>query len=104
MSRDHAPPATRLLPGPPEAVEIAETLVRERPRRDDRPWVNVCMVSSLDGTIAVDGNSGRLGNANDTGVLHGLRRLADAVLVGAGTVRIEGYHEPSNLPSFSLTS
>lgn len=95
MSRDHAPPATRILPGPPEPIEIADTLRRERTRRKGRPWLNLCMVSSLDGSIAVDGSSGSLGNANDTGVLHGLRSLADAVLVGAGTVRIEGYHEPA---------
>ncbi len=95
MSRDHAPPATRLLPGPTASVAIGDTLARGRPHQGDRPWVNLCMVSSLDGTIAVGGNSSRLGNANDTDVLHGLRRLADAVLVGAGTVRAEGYHAPA---------
>lgn len=95
MSRDHAPPATRILPGPPHPIEIADSLLRDRPRQGRRPWVNLCMVSSLDGSIVVDGDSGSLGNANDTGVLHGLRKLADAVLVGAGTVRAEGYHEPS---------
>ena len=52
------------------------------------------MVSSLDGSIAVDGTSGGLGNPNDLEVLLTLRSLADMILVGAGTVRGEGYGPP----------
>ena len=49
------------------------------------------MIASLDGTTVVDGRSGALGNPTDARVLGALRRAADAVLVGAGTVRAEGY-------------
>jgi riboflavin biosynthesis pyrimidine reductase len=66
----------------------------ERRPHDDRPWIGVCMVTSLDGTVAVDGRSGGLGNPNDLDVLLTLRALADVVVVGAGTVRQEGYGAP----------
>jgi riboflavin biosynthesis pyrimidine reductase len=52
------------------------------------------MVSSLDGSIAVDGTSGGLGNPNDLEILLTLRSFADMILVGAGTVRGEGYGPP----------
>jgi riboflavin biosynthesis pyrimidine reductase len=53
------------------------------------------MVSSLDGSVVVDGSSGGLGNPNDLDVLLTLRALADVVVVGAGTVHGEGYGPPS---------
>jgi riboflavin biosynthesis pyrimidine reductase len=56
-----------------------------------QPWVRANMVSSLDGAAVVDGRSGALGGAGDKEVFSVLRGLADAVLVGAGTARIEGY-------------
>ncbi len=52
------------------------------------------MVTSLDGSIAVDGASGGLGNPNDLDILLTLRSIADMILVGAGTVRDEGYGPP----------
>jgi riboflavin biosynthesis pyrimidine reductase len=67
----------------------------ERPVPADRPWVGLCMVSSLDGSIAADGTSGTLGNRNDLDVLLTLRSLADLLLVGAGTARGEGYGPPA---------
>jgi 5-amino-6-(5-phosphoribosylamino)uracil reductase len=66
-----------------------------RPRPARRPWVGLCMISSLDGTTVVDGRSGALGNPTDARVLGALRRAADAVLVGATTVRAEGYGPPT---------
>jgi riboflavin biosynthesis pyrimidine reductase len=53
------------------------------------------MVASIDGSTAVDGGSARLGNANDSAVLKQLRSIADVIIVGAGTVRAEGYGPPS---------
>jgi riboflavin biosynthesis pyrimidine reductase len=52
------------------------------------------MVSSLDGSIVFDGASAGLSSDNDTEVLLTLRRLADVIIVGAGTVRAEGYGAP----------
>src|SRR5262245_39837094 len=48
-------------------------------------------VCSLDGAVEVDGYSRGLSNEDDQKVLHVLRVLADAVMVGAGTLRHEGY-------------
>lgn len=55
------------------------------------PRVRMNFVMSLDGAVTVDGRSGGLGDAADRLAMQVLRTLADVVLVGAGTVRIEGY-------------
>jgi 5-amino-6-(5-phosphoribosylamino)uracil reductase len=52
------------------------------------------MISSVDGAITVDGRSGGLGGPTDQAVFQTLRDLADVILVGAGTVRAEGYGPP----------
>ena len=49
------------------------------------------MVASADGRAARDGRAGGLGSEADTLMLTELRALADAVLLGTGTVRAEGY-------------
>lgn len=54
----------------------------------------VCMVASLDGSTAVDGRSGALSHPVDAAMLGALRRCADTILVGAGTVRAEHYGPP----------
>ena len=56
-----------------------------------RPYVRVNMISSLDGAVAVTGRSAALGGPADRRVFFVLRSLADVVMVGAGTVRAEGY-------------
>ncbi|WP_175414027.1 dihydrofolate reductase family protein [Agrococcus sp. SGAir0287] len=56
-------------------------------------WVRLTMIASLDGATAHDGASGGLGDDADVRVLAAARRVADAVLVGAGTARAEGYEE-----------
>ena len=49
------------------------------------------MVTSADGRAAIDGRSHALGSDTDTLLLTELRTLADAVLIGTGTLRAEGY-------------
>jgi riboflavin biosynthesis pyrimidine reductase len=51
-------------------------------------------VASLDGSTVVDGRSGGLSSPTDSAVLLALRSIADAIIVGAGTVRDEGYGAP----------
>ena len=56
------------------------------------PWLRVNMVSTLDGAATGDnGRSGSINNAVDKRVYDQLRALADAIVVGAGTARAEGY-------------
>jgi riboflavin biosynthesis pyrimidine reductase len=58
---------------------------------DDRPFVYVNMIQTLDGRVAIDGRSEGLGDEADLEMLLELRTLADAVLIGTGTLRAEGY-------------
>ncbi len=57
----------------------------------DRPIVRANMVASIDAGIAVDGKSAPLGSAADQRLFAVLRDLSDVLLVGAGTIRAEGY-------------
>ena len=60
------------------------------------PWLRVNMVSTVDGAATgPDGRSGGINNAADKRVFDTLRRLCDAVVVGAGTARDEGYRAGS---------
>ncbi|WP_082042792.1 pyrimidine reductase family protein [Rhodococcus sp. MEB064] len=55
------------------------------------PWIRVNFVVSIDGAVSQDGVSGGLGTDADKTVFAALRGLADAVLVGSGTVSAENY-------------
>lgn len=78
---------------PPTGGEEVSALAAlgELPRLDGRPAVRVCMVQSLDGVIAIDGTSAALSGPADRAFYLACRSLADTVLVGAQTVRAEGY-------------
>jgi riboflavin biosynthesis pyrimidine reductase len=56
-----------------------------------RCWVAGHMVAGLDGCAAVSGRVGALSTAPDKALFTDMRTLADVVLVGARTVREEGY-------------
>lgn len=84
----------RLFPNPADDVSLLECLTAPRPRPAHRPWVEMCMVSSLDGSTVVNRNSRALSNPTDQQLLITLRSLVDVVLVGAATVRAEGYGPP----------
>ncbi len=90
------PALQRLHPFPAETITIADAYTTERPPPPGRPWLGLCMVTSLDGSVSIGGSSGGLGNPNDLDVLLTLREISDMVLVGAGTARGEGYGPPSN--------
>ncbi|MDQ7880220.1 pyrimidine reductase family protein [Microbacterium sp. QXD-8] len=53
--------------------------------------VRMNFVSSADGAVTLGGQSGALGGATDRTLMQVLRAMADVVVVGAGTVRAEGY-------------
>jgi riboflavin biosynthesis pyrimidine reductase len=65
------------------------------------PWLRANMVSTVDGAgRSPDGLSAGISSDADRRVFGRLRGLADAVLVGAGTARAEGYRPPRPKPDF----
>lgn len=69
----------------------AELAAAYRFPESEGPWVRAVFVSSLDGASTINGRSGGLGNATDRRIFALCRALADVVMVGAGTARVEGY-------------
>jgi riboflavin biosynthesis pyrimidine reductase len=85
----------RIHPQAHDSVDLDQQYAdASRRRRATRPWVLLNMIASLDGGTVVSGRSGGLGGTADKEVFSTLRRLADVILVGAATVRTEGYHRP----------
>lgn len=81
----------RLEPGPDIEDPLAPYAEVDRSTPDGRCWVTAHMVAGLDGTAAVQGRVGALSTAPDAALFAAMRALADVVLVGASTVRREGY-------------
>jgi 5-amino-6-(5-phosphoribosylamino)uracil reductase len=54
-------------------------------------WVRANFIASIDGAATLEGTTGGLGGPGDRALFNLLRTLADVIVVGAGTVRIEGY-------------
>lgn len=90
--------ARQLLPEPADEVD---TLAVYTPPSGRHLRVN--MVASVDGAAAVEGRVGLLSGAADQVLLRELRSLADVLLVGAGTVRAEGY-SPLRTPRLAVLS
>ena len=80
-----------LEPGPRIADPLAPYAQVTRTRADGRCWVMAHMVGGLDGSAAIGGRVGDLSTAPDAELFRLMRALADVVLVGAETVRAEGY-------------
>ncbi len=85
---------TRLLPDG-GAQLTAEALVAQLTPWElataERPHVALNMVQTSDGRAAVAGRTAPISSAADRQLFHALRTRVDAVLVGAGTVRVERY-------------
>lgn len=63
-----------------------------------RPWLRVNMVGTVDGAATgANGKSGSINDAVDRQVFQELRAMADAIIVGAGTARVERYR-PADTP------
>ncbi len=86
----------RLLPDP-GPVTIEQQLDFYRPweqSHGERPFVAMNFVVTVDGRATIAGRSGPIGSATDTAMLAGLRTRFDAVMIGAGTMRVERYGRP----------
>jgi riboflavin biosynthesis pyrimidine reductase len=76
------------------ATEVTEAGLISAYQVEDRSirHLRVNFVTSIDGAVTVDGQSKALSTDDDSELFGKLRMLSDVVLVGAGTVRIEGYN------------
>ena len=83
----------RLLPEPGAATvdEAISGLALADRAPPDRPYLVLNMVTSADGRATVDGRTRELGNPADQAIFHHLRTQVDAVMMGAGTLRVERY-------------
>jgi riboflavin-specific deaminase-like protein len=84
----------RLFPEPgefPDAAAVVEDLRLEEGASAERPYLVLNMVTTADGRATIGGRSGPIGNAADQDLFHALRTRADAVMIGAGTLRAERY-------------
>lgn len=59
--------------------------------RSDRPWVMANFVTTIDGAAVVDGGSTAINDEDDKAMFAAMRAVPDFIVVGAGTVRAEGY-------------
>jgi riboflavin biosynthesis pyrimidine reductase len=95
LAHEPAPLFKRLLPRGEEAdaVQIADGLgfAQGTGGEGARPRVVLNMISTVDGRASLGGRSGALGERADHELFHALRASVDAVMAGAGTVRVERY-------------
>ena len=77
------PPSTRN-----RQVDLAEVYAYPN---GARRWLRANMVASADGAAAFEGKSEGISGEADKRIFGVLRAVADVVLVGANTVRVEGY-------------
>jgi riboflavin biosynthesis pyrimidine reductase len=80
-----------ILPTAAANVDITDAYAVPESVEKERVFVRCNMISTLDGAISLNGRSGMLGGPADRMVFQCLRSLADVILVGAGTMRTEGY-------------
>jgi riboflavin biosynthesis pyrimidine reductase len=80
-----------LQAGAPVPDALAPYAEVRRVRPDGGCWLMANMVGGLDGTAAIGGRVGALSTPPDAQLFRRLRALADVILVGAQTVRREGY-------------
>ncbi|MCY0903526.1 pyrimidine reductase family protein [Arthrobacter sp. H14-L1] len=90
------PPISRIFPDPAGAATDEQLLQwyaapNAGGSAPDEPRVSFNFIASLDGAATVDGRSGGLGSPADQRIFKLLRRHADVILLGAATVRAEGY-------------
>lgn len=84
----------RLLPdrgGTTPAEQVAAFDPVDLCATDERPYVYSNFALTLDGRSTIAGRSGKIGSATDTAMLVALRSRAEALMIGAGTMRAERY-------------
>ena len=96
----HAPVLDGAIEAGGDPFDVQTEAGRERLERLYLPqqadWLRINLIVSVSGSAAgTDGTSESLTNRTDRRILGVIRRQADLVLVGAASVRAEGYRIPS---------
>jgi riboflavin biosynthesis pyrimidine reductase len=86
---------------PPAGDELDMTALAEAYAYPRERWLRANFVSSVDGAAYIEGRSGGLSSPDDMRIFGLLRVLADVVLVGAGTARVEEYKPARRRPSLA---
>ncbi|MEO9104111.1 MAG: dihydrofolate reductase family protein [Terrimesophilobacter sp.] len=98
---------TRLLPGPITEFDLGQPqpgTLAELYALPQRQWLRLNLIASVNGNAAgQSGTSDGLSSRTDRRILGAIRRLADVVLVGARSVRTEGYFLPKTAPLAIVT-
>ena len=79
------PPPAREVSAIYEDLDLPPTEHRE----GARPYVIINTVSSVDGRTSMEGKAASIGSTTDRRTMRTLRSKADAVMIGAGTLRAE---------------
>lgn len=100
---------TRVIPGPVETTDVSSAdgraWLEEQYAPPSGPFVRLNMVTSLTGSATgADGTSETLANRVDRTILGIIRAACDVVVVGAQTVRAEGYVVPRRARLAIVTS
>lgn len=90
---------TRIFPETPEVIDLDDPASRDRLLELYRPpsdtWLRLNLITSVSGSAGgSDGTSETLTNPADRRLLGVIRELADVVLIGAESLRREGYLLP----------
>lgn len=87
-----------------EAEDVDPDALPDLYRPPRARWLRLNFIASVNGSVAgPDGTSESLTNRTDRRILGVIRRAADIVLVGASSVRTEGYFLPRTAPLAILT-
>lgn len=87
----------RLWPDPASGLALDEAFADAAPpAADDRPWVAINMVTSVDGRAQLNGTAEGLGSRTDRRLMQLYRAAFDAVGSGSGTLMADDFY--SRLP------
>ncbi len=88
---------TRLYPDRADGLTALDVVADlPGPAPPGRPWVALNMVATADGRVTVGGRTHAITNKADYELFHATRERMDAIMVGAGTIRVEGYGRAIN--------
>jgi len=78
-------------PGPTSVDEQLDSYQPWEQPQAERPFLATNFAVTVDGRATIDGRSGPIGSERDTEMLARLRTRFDALMIGAGTMRVERY-------------